>query len=322
MHKKSKRIQTTRQRLETTGNTMNFEEYHKIHRYGHEENQTIFVSPDDEIVIEEKIDGANFRFMAKDERIIFGSHHSSIGDDTQEIGGNFKRSVDFIREKTKGKKLPEGLIFYGESCHRHSIHYDWENMPPYLGFDIKGENGYLNYPEKQKIFEELGLPMVPLLGSFKANEILEKFGTIEEKNIPKSKYYPGQAEGIVIKNYSSQIMAKFVTDKFKEVNRDAFGIAKRYAEDDSEKLVAQYCTNARIDKQIFKLIDEGQELDMPLMRFLPKRVIEDMYEENWKEIVHGNQTIDFKRVRNLINQRSRAVLQQVITNNQLQKKEN
>jgi hypothetical protein len=50
-----------------------FRAYHKIKRLGDEENKEIFSNPDEEIVIEEKMDGANFRFMFKKGKIIFGS---------------------------------------------------------------------------------------------------------------------------------------------------------------------------------------------------------------------------------------------------------
>lgn len=52
---------------------MTFSKYVKIKQLGDEENENIFAEPEDEIVIQEKIDGANFRFMIKDGKIIFGS---------------------------------------------------------------------------------------------------------------------------------------------------------------------------------------------------------------------------------------------------------
>ncbi len=45
----------------------NFIKYKKIRQLGHEENKHIFLDPDDEIVIEEKVDGANFRFMVSED---------------------------------------------------------------------------------------------------------------------------------------------------------------------------------------------------------------------------------------------------------------
>ena len=42
---------------------MTFHKYHKIKLLGNEDNQGILSDPDDDIIIEEKMDGGNFRFM-------------------------------------------------------------------------------------------------------------------------------------------------------------------------------------------------------------------------------------------------------------------
>lgn len=52
---------------------MTFKKYPKIYQVGHKETQGIFENPDDEIIIQEKVDGANFRFMFKNGKIIVGS---------------------------------------------------------------------------------------------------------------------------------------------------------------------------------------------------------------------------------------------------------
>jgi len=102
-----------------------------------------------------------------------------------------------------------------------------------------------------------------------------------------------------------------------EENKDYFGKGKKQCENDDEKICSLYCTNARIDKHIFKLVDEGYKLEMKLMEVLPKRVIEDIYEEHWREILHSNMSLDLKNTRKLITKRCLSVLKQVITNNAL-----
>ena len=296
-----------------------FHKYLKIKILGDEDNEDIFSDPEDDIVIEEKIDGANFRFMIKDCRIIFGSHNQSIGDSTREIGGNWKRCVEHVKEKLKDVDLTKinGFIFYGECCVKHSMEYDWTAIPPYLGFDIYSFSleEYVPYTVKKELFEKLGLEMVPLIKTCKAKDMV----AIDEKMVPKSAYSHSQAEGVVMKNYSKQLMAKFVTDKFKEVNREAFGGGKKFAQNDDERLVATYCTNARIDKCIFKLLDEGNKLEMKLMEKLGKMVLNDIYEEHSKEICWSSWSVNFKKVRTKIGRRCVAILKQVMVNNSLNK---
>lgn len=297
-----------------------FKKYLKIKIIGDEENKQLLENLEDEIVIQEKIDGANFRFMINNGNIVFGSHTQQItSDDGQDtnVQKYFRRCVDFVRHQLISKDLTKynNLVFYGECCVMHSISYNWDKIPPFLGFDILANGIYLDVKDAKEIFCELGLDFVPIINYCKVKDFLAT--PLTESIIPKSAFYEGQAEGIVIKNYSKQIFAKFVSTKFKEVNKDAFGISKKYAEDDDELIVAKFCANPRIDKQIFKMIEEGFKLELPMMKQLPSRVFKDMIEEHWKDICFENYTLNFRNVRKIITHRCLAVLKQVIVNNAL-----
>jgi hypothetical protein len=298
---------------------MTFHKYPKIVRFGEKETANLLENPDDIIYIEEKIDGANFRFMpTEDGRIIFGSRNQSIGDDSKaeesfKQKNNWSVCVNFILECLKDKDLSPytGFIFYGECCIPHSIKYDWDSIPPFLGFDIMKGDLFLDFDEKRRIYSELGLPVVPSFPAFTVDYI--KNMTLSEKDIPLSEYGDGlRAEGIVLKNYKTQTFLKFVSTKFKEVNKNAFGASKKFASDDDERLVATYCTNPRIDKQIFKLVDDGQELNIKLMQFLPKLVWEDIVEEHSRDILQENWKLDLRACRKAVSQRCKGVLEQVI----------
>ena len=308
---------------------MEFKKYTKIKLLGDEENKDIFKDGEDEIVIQEKIDGANFRFyITKNGQIIFGSRTQQLtsneGEDTN-VEKNFRRCVEFIRNKWEGVRdiAPNlsHLIFYGECITKHTMNYDWENIPSYLGFDIYDmrTGKYLDYKDVEMIFcKNLKIDIVPLIKICKAKDITK----IEDKLIPISKYASQtledkQAEGIVYKNYSKQIMAKYVREKFKEKNKDVFGGGKKWAKTDDEYFCAVYCTNARIDKCIFKLIDEGKKLDMTMMGDLLNFVYKDIWEENWNEISFSKKKIDLLNLKKLVSKRVLEVLKQAIVNNSL-----
>ncbi|MCK5625057.1 hypothetical protein KAI04_04395 [Candidatus Pacearchaeota archaeon] len=304
---------------------MTFHKYTKIYIIGHEENQEIFQDPEDDIIIEEKIDGANFRFYINEHgQIIFGSRAQELSEDKEhKYAKNFQRCIEFISDKLYNDKIDlslyKNMIFYGECCVKHSLSYDWDKIPPYLGFDIrKKDESYIPFIECQDVFLELGLPFVPVIKICKAKDITN----INEDMVPISKYSLNQAEGIVFKNYDKQIFAKFVTDKFKEKNSEAFGGTPKYGVGDDAKIVLKYCTNARIDKMVFKLLDEECKLEMAMMKFLPNRVFDDMIEENYNEIVHNREykSINFQNCRKLVTKRCLNVLKQIITNNALNKK--
>lgn len=298
---------------------MEFEKYHKIRIIGDEENKEILSNPDDEIIIEEKIDGGNFRVFLHGKKVVFGSR-------TQELGGEsprekmFIRAVKYVRDEIADANIDtkEPIILYMENCVKHSLNYDWEKIPPVLGFDVKTESGYLDYDLKCSIFNQIGIPIVPLVKRCKAREIT----VLDESLIPKSDYASPSAtnqlaEGVVIKNYSKQLFAKLVRSEFKEVAKETFGMNKKYAENDDEELVAIYCTNARMDKIIFKLIDEGKSLGMGIAGDLIKRTWTDIIDENAKDILLHEWTLSIRNVRKLIAKRCISVLKNVIQNNAL-----
>ncbi len=305
---------------------MVFHKYHKIRVFGDLENKDIFKDPKDEIVIQEKIDGANFRFMIKAGKIIFGSRTQELHENGEhQYQKTFNRAIKFIQEKYNeiADIAPNlnHLIFYGENCVKHTMHYDWANMPPFLGFDIYDikTGKFLDLKTVETIFtKNLHIPIVPLIKICKAKDIKE----IKEDMVPESKYFHPEtkdklAEGIVFKNYAKQLFAKLVREKFKESNRGVFGGNKKYAKTDDEYFSLVYCTNARIDKCIFKLLDEDRELGMELMGDLLNMVYKDIWEENWNEIAFSKKKVDLLGFKKLVSKRCLEVLKQTIMNNAL-----
>lgn len=303
---------------------MEFTKYKKIKQLGNEENEDIFKNGNDLIYIQEKVDGGNFRFYINEKGVlIFGSRTQQItsneGEDDN-VNKNFVRCLNHVREKLNGKHLEQyrGKIFYGECMVKHTIEYDWENTPPFIGFDIVDiETGeFLEIGEMYDIYKTLDLETVPLIKAVRAKDIKE----FTDEDVPKSKYYSGQAEGVVFKNHSKQIYAKYVRKKFKEKNKEVFGGNKKHAETDEEYFIAVYCTNARIEKCIWKLIDEGSNLELRMMPLLIKKVYKDVWEEHWDEITNTKQkTINFDKLKKCFTKRCFSVLNNIITNNALNK---
>ena len=308
---------------------MEFKKYDKIRILGDVENKDIFKDKKDEIIIQEKVDGANFRFYITEKgTIIFGSRSrqltSNEGEDTN-VEKNFTRCIKFIRDKWEEVRdiapTLSHLIFYGENMIKHTMDYDWEKLPPFLGFDIYDikKERHLDYKDVKTIFcTNLKMDMVPLIKIGKSKDIIK----VDDKFIPESKYaslssQDRQCEGIVFKNYKRQIMAKYVREKFKEKNKKVFGLGKKWAKTDDEYFVAVYCTNARIDKCLFKLIDDGKQLDMTMMGDLLNMVYKDIWEEHWNEISFSKKRIDLLNLKKLVSRRCLEVLKQSIVNESL-----
>ncbi len=286
--------------------------YPKIKRVGHKKTRGLFDTTN--LIITEKMDGANFRFRYTEDGLIFGSRNVILGNETD--NKQFKGTVDYIKEEIdrsfiKDHDYIQNLIFFGESMTKHSLEYDWENVPRFIGFDIydRRVGEFLPYGEVKHIYNTLNLKTVPLIEKSKPDR--EK---VNNYDIPDSEYRNGIAEGVVFKNYEKQVFGKLRSEEFFEKNNQSFGGGQKNAKNDSTRLVQKYCTNARIEKQIYKIRDETDyDIEMKMMEKLPKGVIRDIWEEEWDEIVWKHWTVDMKEMRSKISKRCVEVLRQIIT---------
>jgi hypothetical protein len=282
-------------------------------------------NPDAKLYIEEKIDGANFRFKIDSTgKIVFGSRTQYLGTENDQIGGRWNKCVEYIKEKMENADLKAfaGWVFYGECCVPHTIQYDWSRMPPFIGFDIRVFGGkYLEPHEAKAFFESFGLTFVPILGTVTVREALNW----NEKNVPMSAYYGGQAEGVVFKSYKLQRFAKFVTDDFRKKNKKVFGKTPKHTTTDEENFIATYVTNNRIEKIIYKMLDEGymvkgkksHELSKKLMNGLPQLLYGDIVEEEYHGILYSNyRSLDLVQIRKkLIPKRCLQVIENMMAMN-------
>lgn len=287
---------------------MDFSKYPKIKTLGKKETLSLFLDPEDTVIIEEKVDGSNFRIFIKDGNLYFGSRNFTL----EENNGQWLRCIQYVKNALEGKDLTKlnGHILFGECTNPHTLQYNLDKIPPFLGFDVLTPGGkFLSH--KNEIFSKLGLPVVPCLQYIKVKNITN----VTDDWVPKSLYGDFQAEGIVFKNYRRQTFAKYVRTEFKEENKKLFGGPSKYGNDDTEKISLKYCTMARIEKNIFKLIDEGHKLDMPMMKHLPKLVYADTWAECYEDISNEKVVINMHKLRKDISGRCRAVLIQMINNN-------
>jgi len=286
--------------------------YPKIHRLGDDENRGIFNWNDDEIVIEEKFDGANFRFWREDDAIHFGSRHV---DNVE--GDSWKDQINYL-SKLNPCDLDPDLIYCGEACKKHSLDYNWSELPPIIGFDVlhKDTGMPLGYSFAKKEFERLGLQFVNVVWIGSTKDWLDEN---MDDYLKASAYRQGIPEGIVIKNYSHNnqygrpLFAKVVTEQFKEKNTAKFGQAK-VKMDDTPYIVETYCTEGRVRKIVNKMRDEGIPLGRQMMGQLIKRTIRDILEEEIINIWLDKRvsSMDFKIMAKLVPQKCLGVLDQMM----------
>ena len=243
----------------------------------------------------------------------------------------FKAAIDHVRETVDVDELPDErhrMTFFGENMVKHSLDYDWDDVPRFIGFDIYCHDceEYVEWEKAKTIFEvNLGLATAPVVDEISVDDFDQDY------EVPESEWRDGKAEGVVIinedldENHRSgfSTRAKLVTDEFVEKHKESMDGGGRESVHDYEKIASKYATEARIRKQIHKMQDEGRKLGMELMQNsgnstgLPMRVVEDIFIEECPEIVRSNHTINMKKLRSEIAKKCVSILRRVMRNSEL-----
>lgn len=280
--------------------------FDKIRRIGDRENAGILESEDDALYLQEKMDGANFRFTLAanvegvnarqpNQELVFGSRNCIYKYD-KDTNKSFRHAVEYVKQeidRTAMLNLAKdygGVTVFGEAMHPHTLEYDWDEVPSFLGFDIwsHDEERYLDPFVVESRMETLDLPFVPTIP-------LNEWEPSDD--IPRSEYRDGPAEGVVIKNSTTGQRAKVRSEEFKEVHGGPTGGDEEYDGDDSIPLARKFTTEARVKKHIHKAENVGRTVGMEDMEWFWELVFEDIIEEEYDEIFLGNYQIDTKDFR-------------------------
>lgn len=292
---------------------MNFKKYPKIRRIGHEDNSGIL--EDGHVVVKEKLDGANFRFLrehhldpdygSQGRELVFGSRNVEYKNE-KDIDKNFEHAVEYVREEAdldgllKAETKWGPLVVFGEAMHPHTLEYDWDNTPSFIGFDVYAvrPGAFLDWEGARSIIERMGLPTAPLVYEGPAAVFKEKYGLDEWSEKVSSAYRDGLPEGIVIRNEDREQTAKLRTQQFKEAHgTQSVTDPDDYEPDDSVVLARRFTTEARVLKMIHKYKNQGHTIEMSLMDGLWRDVFEDIIEEEFGTIFLGNYELNTKDFR-------------------------
>lgn len=289
-----------------------FKPYRKIHRLGKEECEGILVGT---CYIQEKVDGANTSIWLEDGVIKCGSRSQDL------TGKNFNGFPQYVQEHEGIKKFfaENGSKYrlYGEWLVRHTVAYNELAYKKFYLFDIYDEEKEqeIALPEVYEQAKKYGIEIVPL------RAVIDN-PTIEQINewVGKSDF-GDRGEGVVIKNFNfvdkfgNRHYAKVVTQSFKEDNAVAFGGNNRHSDTYWEVYVMnKYITLPRVQKIMNKIQPTIEEkLDMKHIPRIMGTVFHDMLTEEIWEIATDIPTLDFKKLKQLCNAKSKQIYVELIT---------
>jgi hypothetical protein len=239
----------------------------------------------------EKVDGANFRFRLQEAGFLHFGDRSTVYDDPAAVPDPYHHAVRHVqrnldRGALRGAVDDVGdIVFFGEAMHRHTIDYDWDRTPSFLGFDVWSDDAdaFLDPGVAAQIFERLDLQPVNSI----ERELPARDFDPDRFLVPDSAWYDGPAEGVVIRNKRGQ-RAKLLHPDFQEVDETVPVDAP------AEDLAAKYATDHRFEKIASKLEDSGEPATFET---LYERVLEDIIREEHKQLYHGATTLEMDSFR-------------------------
>lgn len=257
--------------------------YPTIFAIGHRAITNLFDGP---VLVEEKVDGSQFSFALLDGEKYAKAKKQVLYPREPESGGMFRLGLETVN----ALDLHEGWIYRGEYLQKpkhNTLAYD--HVPPgnIILYDVAtSHETYLSPADKATEAERLGLMVVPMvhegplddIEQFKA--LLDTMSCLGGTNI----------EGLVVKNYNQWTMekkvamGKYVSEAFKEAHTSAWKQSNPTARDFIADLGQSIRSEARWQKSIQHLRDEGKLEDSPrdigpLLKAINEDIKQEMHDD-------------------------------------------
>lgn len=270
--------------------------YPSVYAIGHPQLSEIF---DDEVLVEEKIDGSQFSFAKLNGELHCLSKGQMLYVDAPEK--MFERGIEIV------KSLPftEGWVYRGEylkSPKHNALTYERIPHGHIALFDIQiAPETYLPYWKKAEEAARLGIDCVPKI----FHGVINSADTLNEMLDVTSCLGGCKVEGVVVKNYSrftrdkKAMIGKYVSEAFKERHKKEWKEANPGRKDVVLHLISELRTTARWDKAIQHLRDDGQLEWSPrdigkLIKEVPDDILSDS-EDYIKDVLFKHFWPDIRR---------------------------
>ncbi|MFA9426355.1 RNA ligase family protein [Natronorubrum sp. A-ect3] len=252
----------------------------------------------------EKIDGAPLRFQLQPSGLIRFGDRNRVYDDSDDIPAPYQHAVRHVREHLERDALRsavddvEDVVFFGEATHHHTIEYDWERTPSFLGFDVWSATADAFRPPDtvDGIFRGIGLEPVNAI----ERELHTRDFDPDSYTVPESAWYDGPAAGVVIRNKRGD-RAKLLHPDFQDVDETA------PVDSSAEELAAEYATRRRLENVAGMLEDRGQSVTFET---LYERVLEDIAREKHTQLYGEKGTLELGTFRSEVSALTRAFLEE------------
>ena len=292
--------------------------YTDVVRYGKSSTEDV-LHKGDYISITEKIDGANASFRLDEENKLGVSCYSrnTLLSEGNRLSGFYDWVTDNIIPIKD--KLNPNYIYYGEWLVQHKVRYKEECYHKFYMFsvwDIEKEE-YLSDEIVKSEALRLGLTTTNYFyeGEFISFEHLMSF--VGKSDITLE---PNTGEGVVVKNvkykdrFGRQMFVKLVSEKFAEVKKQKVPKNPK-VNDELTNLVKTVLTKPRVEKLLFKLVDEGvlkEDYEIEDMGLILKTLGSKVYDDIMKEESDLFMSFDKDKVKKVCGKNTPNIVKQIL----------
>ena len=246
----------------------------------------------------EKIDGGTLRIQLRESGLLQFGDRDRVYDDPGAIPVPYRPAVQHVRERLDRDALRaavddvESVVLFGVATYRRTIEYDWDRIPPFLGFDVwSADTGTFRPPDAaEQIFERLGLAPVNAV----ERELNTRDFDPDSYTVPDSDWYDGPAEGVVIRNKKGG-RAKLLHPDFGATDDPP------PVEASPEKLAETYATDRRFEAIATKLRSLGQPVSFETLH---ERAFEAIVREEYGRLFDGDSSVDLTAFRSAVAERT------------------
>ena len=244
----------------------------------------------------EKIDGAQLRVRLRESGLLEFGDADRVYDDPDSIPLSYRHAVRDVRERLDRDALRaavddvESVVLFGEATRYETIEYDWDRIPPFLGFGVwdGGSGRFLPPDAAARTFERLGLDPVNAV----ERELNTRDFDPDSYAVPESAWYDGPAEGVVVRNKKGG-RAKLLRSGFEELDGPA------PLEASARELAERYATDRRFEATAAELRKRGEAVSFETLR---KRVLESIVREEHGRLFHPDCSIDLVAFRSALDE--------------------
>ena len=285
--------------------------YQHVERMGSENVEGLLdVAPDESIVVQEKIDGANLSVWMDGDRLCIASRNRELSGDDD---GEFRGAVGYVRGHEGIRQVltenPDWIL-RGEFLVKHTVVYSPGAWNKFYVFDVQTKDGaYVPLWGYHELLWVHDVSLVPYIAEF--HGIAPTLVELQEMAAQPSDLGAPKREGVVVKRYGfvnkfgRTQWGKVVNEEFAEVHK----LEQCTEKDPVEvRFVARCVTNDLIRKTIGKIEDNhGRRFETRDIPELLGRVWYDAFQEELRGFVKKEKVglFDFRAANQLAVRKTR-----------------